>query len=129
MAKKINLDPIDEQALMKSLQGDPLSIKENSEVSEVADVPETTKKTVSEKINTSKYEDLFLVDTHLVGRMQKTTYIRKEYHELIIKLISVLPKNGKFSIFSYIDNVLSEHFKRYRKEIEEIYNQHQKGIF
>lgn len=45
-----------------------------------------------------------------------------------MKIVQVIGKN-QVSLFSYIDNVLSQHFAAYQDEITELYNKNNEGIF
>lgn len=67
------------------------------------------------------YEDLFLTDAGIPTRSGKLVSIRERYHKRIAKVVRASGKKD-VSIFSYIDNVLSQHFDTYRDEIKEIYN-------
>jgi len=54
------------------------------------------------------------------ARFGKSLYVRKEHHERIAQIISVIGK-GKVSLYDYVDNVLTEHFERYHEEIVNSY--------
>jgi hypothetical protein len=69
-----------------------------------------------------KYESLFVKESAEVARSGKTIYIRREFHERILKIVHVIGQN-EVSIFSYVDNVLNNHFKNFRDEITESYEQ------
>ena len=63
------------------------------------------------------YETLFIRETDLPpARFGKSVYIRKEYHDRISQIISVIGVN-EVSLFGYIDNVLAHHFENFRDEI------------
>lgn len=47
-------------------------------------------------------------------------YIRKEFHERITRIVQVIGKN-ELSLYSYLDNVLEQHFATYQEEISELY--------
>lgn len=66
------------------------------------------------------YIEKFMRPTEFPTRLGKMTYIRKDYHHIIANMIPVI-SNGTISISSYIDHVLTEHFKRYGKVIDDIY--------
>ena len=53
--------------------------------------------------------------------MGKTIYLRAEYHERIQRILRIIGKD-KVSLFSYVDNVLEEHFKNYENEIRKLYD-------
>ena len=74
------------------------------------------------------YESLFIQEVGITARTGKSVYIRKDHHEKIMKIVQVIGKN-QVSLFSYIDNVLSQHFATYQDEITELYNKNKEGIF
>ena len=74
------------------------------------------------------YESLFIQEVGITARTGKSVYIRKDHHEKIMKIVQVIGKN-QVSLFSYIDNVLSQHFAAYQDEITELYNKNNEGIF
>ncbi|MCM0301888.1 DUF3408 domain-containing protein [Bacteroides fragilis] len=90
--------------------------------------PETDTGTRKRKNNQENYESLFIKETNLTARLGKSVYIRKEYHERILKIIQVIGEN-EVSLFSYLDNVLTHHFQTFQNDIAEIYKQKNKGLF
>lgn len=55
-------------------------------------------------------------------------YIRKEFHERITRIVQVIGKN-ELSLYSYLDNVLEQHFATYQEEISELYKKRNSDIF
>ena len=90
--------------------------------------PETDATSRKRKNKTEDYTTLFVQETNLTARLGKTVYIRKEYHERMLKIIQVIGEN-EVSLFSYLDNILTQHFQTYQDEITEIYKQKEKGLF
>lgn len=74
------------------------------------------------------YARHFFKEADIAARFGKTTYVRKEYHERIRRIVRVIGKD-KVSLFSYIDNVLEHHFATFQNEITELYNINNKSIF
>lgn len=74
------------------------------------------------------YARRFLKEAEIPARFGKTTYIRKEHHQKIQVIVRTIG-NGETSIFSYIDNVLADHFERHRAELEGLYNEYYKPLF
>jgi hypothetical protein len=72
---------------------------------------------VQEKTNREKkYKALFIKKTDLPpARFGKSVYIRKEYHDRISQIISVIGGN-EISLFGYIDNVLANHFEHFQDD-------------
>jgi hypothetical protein len=68
-----------------------------------------------------EYESLFIHASDLPpARFGKTVYIRKEYHDRISQIVTVI--GGKeVSLFGYIDNVLKNHFKNYEDDITQCF--------
>lgn len=136
MAKKdINLDEIDPNFIISSFKtsGKPLApavLNEPVEQSAISPIPsiETESGTRKRKNKTEDYATLFVKETNLTARLGKTVYIRKEYHERMLKIIQVIGEN-EVSLFSYLDNVLTHHFQTFQDEITEIYKQKDKGLF
>lgn len=145
MAKKdINLDEVDPNFIISSFKtyGKPSapeipagetvgrdadSSEEPTEKTEITK-PETESGTRKRKNRTEDYVTLFVKETNLTARLGKTVYIRKEYHERMLKIIQVIGEN-EVSLFSYLDNVLTHHFQTFQDEITEIYKQKDKGLF
>lgn len=136
MAKKdINLDEIDPNFIISSFKtsGKPLApaaLNESVEQSTASPAPatETDAGTRKRKNKTEDYATLFVRETNLTARLGKTVYIRKEYHERMLKIIQVIGEN-EVSLFSYLDNILTQHFQTFQDEITEIYKQKEKGLF
>jgi hypothetical protein len=80
----------------------------------------TTKK---KEINTDEYMTMFVKASGAPpARMGKSVYIRKEHHDRISQIVHVAG-NSEITIFDYIDNVLTGHFRDYREEIIESFNE------
>jgi len=75
------------------------------------------------------YESLFIRGAGgITAREGKTVYIRKQYHDRILKIVRVIGGND-LSLFSYLDNVLEHHFALFQEEITTLYNKKNEGIF
>jgi hypothetical protein len=55
------------------------------------------------------------------ARFGKSIYIRKEHHERISQIISVISR-GEMTLYEYVDNVLTEHLNRHFEEIVQAFN-------
>ncbi|MDH6355849.1 hypothetical protein M2132_002199 [Dysgonomonas sp. PH5-45] len=154
MAKKkedVNLNEIDASFVISSFKNkerrnNPSSIpralvpeyekkqEQNTEPEEtiqpVATVQEETprEETKRKRGKSPDYESLFIQEVGITARTGKSVYIRKEHHEKIMKIVQVIGKN-QVSLFSYIDNVLTQHFATYQDEITELYNKNNGSIF
>lgn len=61
------------------------------------------------------------------ARRGKLTYVRKEYHERICRMLLFINGNNT-SIYGFIDNVLEEHLHLYRDEINALYHQRRSNL-
>ena len=75
-----------------------------------------------------EYETLFIRNAPSTTRSGKAVYIRKEFHERIMRIVQVIGYN-ELSLFSYIDNVLEQHFNQYQDDISELYKKRNPKIF
>ena len=137
MAKKPNIEEIDENFIINSFRQDDLTIPPSARATELPsgnDEPEPEPIQQEEsrrrkpKSRETDYRSLFLKEAAIPARIGKTVYIRKEYHERIQLILRVIGKD-EVSLFSYIDNVLAHHFETYQAEITELYNEHNRSIF
>jgi len=144
MAKKINLDEIDESFIIAAVKKDKSSVPENPErllqpspakemeavkqietqpvEIELPALPEQPKEESKRKRKTQDYESLYIRESDVTARLGKTVYIRKEFHDRILKIVQVVGGN-EVSLFSYIDNVLAHHFNDFQEDINQIYKQ------
>lgn len=67
------------------------------------------------------YEALFIRTAPTTTRSGKAVYIRKEFHDRIMRIVQNIGFN-EVSLFSYIDNVLEHHFNTYQDDITELYH-------
>ena len=142
MNRKINPDEIDESLVISSIKKDKSTVPENPErlmrplpakapeqpepesqqpeptEPETSATPEPQKEeTRTKRGGSQEYETLFIRETDLPpARFGKSVYIRKEYHDRISQIISVIGVN-EVSLFGYIDNVLAHHFENFRDDI------------
>jgi len=74
------------------------------------------------------YEALFFKEAEVKTRNGKVVYIRKEYHDRILKIVRVIGENN-LSLFSYLDNVLEHHFAMFQDDITELYREKNTDVF
>lgn len=98
------------------------------EKAEIVQEESPREETKRKRSKSPDYESLFIQEVGITARSGKSVYIRKDHHEKIMKIVQVIGKN-QVSLFSYIDNVLSQHFAAYQDEITELYNKNNEGIF
>lgn len=80
------------------------------------------------KNKAQEYETLFFKEAAIKTRSGKVVYIRKEYHDRILKIVRVIGEN-EFSLFGYLDNILEHHFNIYQDEITELYRKKNTDVF
>jgi hypothetical protein len=125
------IEEIDEAAMLQSIyeRDNPAPPKVQAQpAAEVQPVspPETEKAETPEKpkeenrtkrARQQEYESLFIHESDLPpARFGKSVYIRKEYHDRISQIISVIGAK-EVSLFGYIDNVLTHHFEMFGDDI------------
>lgn len=80
------------------------------------------------KVRGMDYEALFFKEVAVKTRNGKVVYIRKEFHDRILKIVRVIGEN-ELSLFSYLDNVLEHHFALFQDDITELYRKRNTDIF
>lgn len=73
------------------------------------------------------YRSRYLKKADTVARRGKLVYVRQEYHEHIRRIARVIGGND-VTLFSYIDNVLAEHFATHKEVIAALYDDHNRPI-
>ena len=131
MAKKTNIEGLDENFIINSFRQDDLTLPLSARAT---DTPTDGKVAVPESIppeeprrrkarsKETDYRSLFLKEAAIPARIGKTVYVRKEYHERIQLILRVIGKD-EVSLFSYIDNVLAHHFDMFQEDIKRLYEQ------
>jgi hypothetical protein len=125
------IEEIDEAAMLQSIyeRDNPVAPKAQAQpAAEVQPVspPEMEKVETPEKpkeenrtkrARQQEYESLFIRESDLPpARFGKSVYIRKDYHDRISQIISVIGAK-EVSLFGYIDNVLTHHFEMFGDDI------------
>lgn len=115
--KKINLTDIDENSIVASFkEGRP------------ADGQAQAAGNKGQSCEESGYVRLFIHESPVCARLGKTIYLRKEFHERIQRIVQTIG-NNEMSIFSYVDNVLEQHFAAYQDEITKEYRKRSTELF
>lgn len=83
-------------------------------------VTNNTKPTKGDNALVEEYQEKYIRRSENPARSGKMTYVRREYHETIMRLISVMGRED-MSLSGYIDHVLTEHFQKYGDAIKEVY--------
>lgn len=149
MAKRVDTSSIDEEFVIKQAKPNNRrkeinvynpsadtdnSEKEGEEQHEIESPPKAeTEKEKEATRETSKrrrskaqseqenYEALFIRTSLTTTRSGKAVYIRREFHDRIMRIVQTIGFN-KLSLFSYLDNVLEHHFNTYQEDISELYH-------
>ena len=144
MAKKTRAEDIDTSFIINSFREDDYSIPPHArslegetevsaetgaeKVSDISakresakDEPERKKKGVK-----SDYEETFVRKSALTARQGKQVYIRKEFHDRILKITQVIGQN-EITIADYLDNVMAYHFGQFQNDVAESFNRHIKS--
>ena len=120
---------VDEDYLMNIMSGDE-AVKNDKNTSQIIEAKENKPK---DKIRVSapkkrNYEEVFLTNRYPSGRSGKVVYIRPEYHERLLRIVQ-LTMEEKTTLYSYIDNILEQHFNDFGTEIQDFFNERNKPIF
>lgn len=123
-----DLKPYDPSASASTPEPETVEETPQEEIIPPADEPETVKgKEIPREENKRKrkaqpedYEALFIRTAPTTTRSGKAVYIRKEFHDRIMRIVQNIGYN-EVSLFSYIDNVLEHHFNTYQDDITELY--------
>jgi hypothetical protein len=137
MEKKINVDEIDESFIVAAVRRERVAqeitppplvplpatapVQTGESIREEAPVPSPPEPRKEEprgkRAGQIEYEALFIRENDLPpARFGKSVYIRKEYHDRISHIVSVIGGN-EVSLFGYIDNVLAHHFDNFQDDI------------
>lgn len=145
MAKRIDTNGIDPDLVINSAKPsyrektltpyDPSASAPSPEPEETIPVKEKENQREEPKRRRGKpqaepqdYVLLFLHEAAITARSGKTVYICQEHHDRIANILHVIAKK-EVSLFSYIYNVLEQHFATYQDEITELYDNNIKKIF
>ncbi|MDC2215941.1 conserved hypothetical protein [uncultured Dysgonomonas sp.] len=123
-----DLKPYDPSASASTPEPETVEETPQEEIIPPAAEPETVKgKEIPREENKRKrkaqpedYEALFIRTAPTTTRSGKAVYIRKEFHDRIMRIVQNIGYN-EVSLFSYIDNVLEHHFNTYQDDITELY--------
>ena len=74
------------------------------------------------------YRSRYLKKADTVARRGKLVYVRQEYHDRIRRIARVIGGDD-VTLFSYIDNVLAEHFAAHKEVIASLYDEYNRPIF
>ncbi|MDV3837639.1 conjugal transfer protein TraB [Elizabethkingia anophelis] len=116
---------VDEDYLMNIMSGDeplPNTSQKHEQLKE--NKPREKQRSSPKKMD---FEETFLINRFPSGRSGKVVYIRPEYHERLLRIVQ-LTREEKTTLYSYIDNILQQHFQDYGADITRYFNEHFKPI-
>lgn len=117
---------VDEEYLMQVISGEQTALDEQDHVTKQA-VQKSKEKAKANSFKKLNYEEIFLTNRFPSGRNGKVVYIRPEYHERLLRIVQ-LSREERTTLYSYIDNILEQHFLEHGNEITEYFNNHFKPI-
>lgn len=128
MAKKARIEDIDSDAIINSFRMDDASIPPEARSTDgnVPDAPpkeEPERRRRNGKPEKPDYDSMFVRESNVTARLGKQVYIRKEYHDRILKMLHVIGGN-EVTIAGFLDNVLTHHFTQFQDEIAESFKRH-----
>ena len=146
MAKKLHVD-VDAGSIINSVRPDippapipkppapvPEELQQEEKPEEIkkaepAPLPKTKEVSRSKKNESEEeYLELFIREVEMSARSGKLVYVRKDYHDRILRIIRVTGKD-KLSLFGYIDHVLTQHFEEYEEVIKKLYKKHYEEVY
>jgi hypothetical protein len=69
------------------------------------------------------------VSLKTAARAGKMAYVRKDFHDRIMRITRVIGKGKTFSLSGYIDHVLAQHFLQCGDVIKKLYNENYEDVF
>lgn len=118
---------VDEEYLMNVISGEELSTINLPEKIKTSSETKPKEKSKVQSLKKADYEETFMINRFPSGRNGKVVYIRPEYHERLIRIVQ-LTRGEKMTLYSYIDNILEQHFKDYGDDITQYFNDRFKPI-
>lgn len=116
---RLNREPVREETYVKKEAPADKSIIEvpvNREEEEAVQEKETVQSKSRRKREPKDYYSVFLKKD---SGTKKQTYISATLYDKVSKILSIIAKD--ISVPNFIDNVLENHLKEYKEEINEIY--------
>lgn len=118
---------VDEEYLMNVISGEEVNPANVPEKQKNSSETKPKEKSKVQSLKKANYEETFMSNRFPSGRNGKVVYIRPEYHERLIRIVQ-MTRDEKITLYSYIDNILEQHFKDYGEEITQYFNDRFKPI-
>ena len=78
--------------------------------------------------NEEDYLDMFIKGAETAARSGKMAYVRKEYHDRIMRITRGIGKD-KLTLSGYLDHVLTQHFLQCGDVIKKLYDKNYEDVF
>lgn len=78
-------------------------------------------------VKEQEYLAAFIRPSETPARNGKMAYVRKEYHDRIMRITHVVGKD-KLSLSAYIDHVLTQHFAENGEAIKSLYKKNMEDL-
>jgi len=85
------------------------------------------KKTAKRKTDIQWYESSFLKQSNKTAREGKSVYVSPEFHDRLKRIVQVIG-GDKITTYSYLHNILEQHFEEYADEITTLFSNRNKPI-
>lgn len=78
--------------------------------------------------NEEDYLEMFIKGAETAARSGKMAYVRREYHDRIMRITRVIGKD-KLTLSGYLDHVLTQHFLQCEDVIKRLYDKNYEDVF
>ena len=78
--------------------------------------------------NEEDYLEMFIKGAETAARSGKMAYVRREYHDRIMRITRVIGKD-KLTLSAYLDHVLTQHFLQCGDVIKKLYDKNYEDVF
>lgn len=78
--------------------------------------------------NEEDYLEMFIKGAETAARSGKMAYVRREYHDRIMRITRVIGKD-KLTLSGYLDHVLTQHFLQCENVIKKLYDKNYEDVF
>ena len=78
--------------------------------------------------NEDDYLEMFIKGAETAARSGKMAYVRREYHDRIMRITRVIGKD-KLTLSGYLDHVLTQHFLQCGDVIKRLYDKNYEDVF
>ena len=133
MAKNLDVQ-IDAASFLESIRPEIPPSASGGEKRETAPAPnENRRKPSAASVippleNEEDYLEMFIKGAETAARSGKMAYVRREYHDRIMRITRVIGKD-KLTLSGYLDHVLTQHFLQCENVIKKLYDKNYEDVF